>query len=82
VLLLQGIKVVFVASGSSACHSIIGDINGLCYTWGRNEVRPPACCRGCYCAVAAFAFIALPPTSVGSLQYTFMCMPSYTRNAC
>ena len=39
---------LFVASGSSACHSIIGDINGLCYTWGRNEVRcaqPP--CAAC-----------------------------------
>lgn len=41
----QRVKVAFIAAGSAACHSIIGDINGLCYTWGRNEVRlgRPAC---------------------------------------
>ena len=27
----------FIAAGSAACHSIIGDVNGVCYTWGRNE---------------------------------------------
>lgn len=37
--LRQGIKVAFVAAGASACHTIIGDVNGVCYTWGRNEVR-------------------------------------------
>mmetsp|Transcript_45199 Transcript_45199/g.117095 ORF Transcript_45199/g.117095 Transcript_45199/m.117095 type:complete len:461 (+) Transcript_45199:70-1452(+) len=34
---LMGIKIRFVASGSAACHSIIGDMSGKCYTWGRNE---------------------------------------------
>ncbi|KAI3430646.1 hypothetical protein D9Q98_005239 [Chlorella vulgaris] len=34
---LEGIKVAFIAAGASACHSVIGDINGACYTWGRNE---------------------------------------------
>lgn len=34
---LQGIKVAFVASGPSAMHTVIADVNGLCYTWGRNE---------------------------------------------
>ena len=33
----QGVKVMFVAAGSGACHSIIGDAAGKCYTWGRNE---------------------------------------------
>lgn len=37
--LVQGIKVAFVAAGASACHTVIGDVNGVCYTWGRNEVR-------------------------------------------
>ena len=36
---MQGIKVVFVAAGSAACHSIIGDAEGRCYAWGRNNVR-------------------------------------------
>ena len=36
---MQGIKVVFVAAGSAACHSIIGDVEGRCYAWGRNNVR-------------------------------------------
>ncbi|GAB4819969.1 hypothetical protein N2152v2_007015 [Parachlorella kessleri] len=34
---LEGVKVKFIAAGSAACHSIIGDSSGLCYTWGRNE---------------------------------------------
>ncbi|DBB10767.1 hypothetical protein WJX82_005865 [Trebouxia sp. C0006] len=34
---LVGVKVMFVAAGSGACHSIIGDAAGKCYTWGRNE---------------------------------------------
>lgn len=34
---LEGIKVAFVAAGASACHTVIGDVNGVCYTWGRNE---------------------------------------------
>lgn len=29
----------FIAGGSAATHCIVGDINGVCYTWGRNEVR-------------------------------------------
>lgn len=28
---------VFVASGPAACHSVVGDISGRCYVWGRNE---------------------------------------------
>ena len=36
---MQGIKIVFVAAGSAACHSIIGDVEGRCYSWGRNNVR-------------------------------------------
>jgi hypothetical protein len=35
--LLQGIKVAFIAAGSAAVHCIIGDMNGNCFTWGRNE---------------------------------------------
>jgi hypothetical protein len=31
--------VAFIAAGSSAAHCIVGDVNGVCYTWGRNEVR-------------------------------------------
>lgn len=34
---LMGVKIKMVASGSAACHSIIADIEGRCYTWGRNE---------------------------------------------
>jgi hypothetical protein len=39
VVVAQGIKVMFIASGSASVHCIAGDINGVCYTWGRNEVR-------------------------------------------
>ena len=35
---LQGIKVKWIASGPAACHSVIGDADGRCWTWGRNEV--------------------------------------------
>ncbi|KAI7839928.1 hypothetical protein COHA_006322 [Chlorella ohadii] len=34
---LEGVKVAFIAAGAAACHSIIADVNGVCYTWGRNE---------------------------------------------
>ncbi|KAK9816923.1 hypothetical protein WJX72_007117 [[Myrmecia] bisecta] len=34
---LMGVRIKFVAAGPSACHSIIGDMDGNCYTWGRNE---------------------------------------------
>ncbi|KAL3142373.1 hypothetical protein ABBQ38_002709 [Trebouxia sp. C0009 RCD-2024] len=34
---LMGVKIMFVAAGAGACHSIIGDEAGQCYTWGRNE---------------------------------------------
>lgn len=34
----QGVKVMFIAAGSGACHCILGDEAGQCYTWGRNEV--------------------------------------------
>jgi hypothetical protein len=30
--------VQFIAAGSAACHCIIGDVDGRCFTWGRNEV--------------------------------------------
>ncbi len=33
----QGIKVTFIAAGAAACHSVVGDINGRCFVWGRNE---------------------------------------------
>lgn len=36
---VQGIRIRFVAAGSAACHCIVGDMDGKCYTWGRNEVR-------------------------------------------
>ena len=36
---LQGVKVAFVAAGASACHTVIADVAGVTYTWGRNEVR-------------------------------------------
>lgn len=40
----QGIKIAFIAGGSTAAHCIAADVAGACYTWGRNEVRwrPPA----------------------------------------
>jgi alpha-tubulin suppressor-like RCC1 family protein len=34
---LQGIDIAFVASGSASCHCIALDVNGRCFTWGRNE---------------------------------------------
>lgn len=43
IIVLQGVKIVFVAAGAGACHSIIGDEAGRCYTWGRNEVRSMLC---------------------------------------
>ena len=27
----------FIAAGSAACHSVVGDIAGRCFVWGRNE---------------------------------------------
>jgi hypothetical protein len=36
---LQDVQVAFIAAGSAAAHCIVGDVNGVCYTWGRNEVR-------------------------------------------
>ena len=40
-LLRQGVKVKWIAAGSAACHSVIGDAEGRCWTWGRNEVSQP-----------------------------------------
>lgn len=37
-LCLQDVKIAFIAAGSAAAHCIVGDVNGVCYTWGRNEV--------------------------------------------
>ncbi|KAL6766701.1 hypothetical protein ACKKBG_A37020 [Auxenochlorella protothecoides x Auxenochlorella symbiontica] len=34
---MQGIRVSFIAAGSSAFHSVIADTEGRCYTWGRND---------------------------------------------
>jgi hypothetical protein len=48
----QGIKVMFIAAGSAAVHCIAGDVNGVCYTWGRNEVGGAAkgrCVCVCVC---------------------------------
>jgi hypothetical protein len=42
----QGIKVMFIAAGSAAVHCIAGDANGVCYTWGRNEVGGVCVCGG------------------------------------
>jgi len=36
-IIIQGVKVAFIASGSAASHSVIGDITGRCFVWGRNE---------------------------------------------
>ncbi|OAY68344.1 Protein RCC2 [Ananas comosus] len=34
---LVGVDVRFVASGCTACHCVALDVEGRCYTWGRNE---------------------------------------------
>ncbi|CAI9116887.1 OLC1v1018168C1 [Oldenlandia corymbosa var. corymbosa] len=34
---LMGVNIAFVASGSSSCHCVALDVDGRCYTWGRNE---------------------------------------------
>lgn len=34
---LVGIDIRFVASGCSSCHCVALDVEGRCYTWGRNE---------------------------------------------
>lgn len=34
---LMDVKVQYIAAGSASCHCIIGDVEGRCYTWGRNE---------------------------------------------
>ena len=44
---LTGVKIRFVAAGSAACHCLALDVNGLCYTWGRNEVDYLSCQRFC-----------------------------------
>lgn len=31
------VKIRFIAAGSAACHCIAGDMDGRCFTWGRNE---------------------------------------------
>ncbi len=37
-LCAQSVKVKWIAAGPAACHSLIGDASGRCWTWGRNEV--------------------------------------------
>lgn len=34
---LMGINICFVAAGSASCHCVALDVDGRCYTWGRNE---------------------------------------------
>ncbi|CAN0872319.1 Protein RCC2 [Linum grandiflorum] len=34
---LVGIDIRFVASGCTSCHCVALDVDGRCYTWGRNE---------------------------------------------
>jgi alpha-tubulin suppressor-like RCC1 family protein len=34
---LVGVDIRFVASGCTSCHCVALDIEGRCYTWGRNE---------------------------------------------
>ncbi|XP_042495216.1 protein RCC2 homolog isoform X2 [Macadamia integrifolia] len=34
---LVGIDIRFVASGCTSCHCVALDVEGRCYTWGRNE---------------------------------------------
>ncbi|CAN8304696.1 unnamed protein product [Cochlearia groenlandica] len=34
---LVGINIRFVASGCASCHCVALDVEGRCYTWGRNE---------------------------------------------
>ncbi|OWM80902.1 hypothetical protein CDL15_Pgr006933 [Punica granatum] len=34
---LVGVDIRFVASGCSSCHCVALDVEGRCYTWGRNE---------------------------------------------
>ncbi|KAJ4964512.1 hypothetical protein NE237_024451 [Protea cynaroides] len=34
---LLGVDIRFVASGCTSCHCVALDVEGRCYTWGRNE---------------------------------------------
>ncbi|GBF95566.1 hypothetical protein Rsub_08547 [Raphidocelis subcapitata] len=34
---LEDVRIAFISGGSTAVHCIAGDVNGVCYTWGRNE---------------------------------------------
>ncbi|KAK1274590.1 hypothetical protein QJS04_geneDACA015217 [Acorus gramineus] len=34
---LVGVSIRFVASGCASCHCVALDVEGRCYTWGRNE---------------------------------------------
>ncbi|MED6118358.1 hypothetical protein PIB30_002066 [Stylosanthes scabra] len=34
---LVGVDIRFVASGCASCHCVALDVEGRCYTWGRNE---------------------------------------------
>ncbi|KAG6557008.1 hypothetical protein Mapa_001424 [Marchantia paleacea] len=34
---LLNVSIAFIASGSASCHCVALDVNGRCYTWGRNE---------------------------------------------
>ncbi|XP_010061494.1 protein RCC2 isoform X2 [Eucalyptus grandis] len=34
---LVGVSIRFVASGCTSCHCVALDVEGRCYTWGRNE---------------------------------------------
>ncbi|KAK3231762.1 hypothetical protein Dsin_003643 [Dipteronia sinensis] len=34
---LVGVNIRFVASGCASCHCVALDVEGRCYTWGRNE---------------------------------------------
>lgn len=34
---LLGVNIRFIASGCASCHCVALDVEGRCYTWGRNE---------------------------------------------
>lgn len=71
----------FIAAGAAASHSIIGDVNGVCYTWGRNEVRADPRFRSS--AVHPLAGNAMHPHSFATchcvgLPLVHSCLPGRT----
>ena len=61
--MMQGLKVMWVAAGPAAFHSVIGTEDGRCFTWGRNEVLVLP--RKLWNAAVSIVMVAHSPVAMG-----------------